>query len=209
MAARPSIPPKLDLAHLTGHGTRLRSKRRSTGFELPRRRPENLGNGFLELLGLKGTFVIAASDIDRDGVLDGDDKCPGTVDSYASQGLKPGHYDSSNLDLSATYGCSLEQILFCKPGANTGELRWGITPGTYNTWINQIGWSLDCQIDGVVALDGESKPLFENTDNEGMIDMFTADNDGDGVLDGQDVEPESKQNNGKPDWWCDKHPTKC
>ncbi len=155
------------------------------------------------------------NDEDGDGVLDVDDKCSGTTIWYSSDGLRPNHYDSSNMDLTTTYGCSCDQILYCKPGNNNGEYKWGCTEGTMNVWTDQIGWSPDCQANGIVAMEGESKDFFEDTDNAGTSDPFDLDNDNDGILDGDDSEPESapdeagQQGKGKPDWWCDKHPGRC
>ncbi|MBW2981342.1 hypothetical protein KY343_00550 [Candidatus Woesearchaeota archaeon] len=154
-------------------------------------------------------------DDDNDGVCNADDKCPATVAWYATQGLRPNHYDNSNMDLATTYGCSCEQILYCKPGANNGEQKWGCTEGTMNVWTNQIGWAPDCQVNGIVATEGEAKSILEDTDNAGMIDPLDGDNDNDGIPDGEDSEDDStpsepgQQGTGKPDWWCDKHPTKC
>jgi hypothetical protein len=154
-------------------------------------------------------------DSDGDGVPDDVDMCPGTTYWETPEGLRPNHYDSSNMDLTTTYGCSGEQILFCKPGANNGELTWGMTPGTLNVWISQTGWSLDCQVNGIVALEGEQKALLENTDGDILVDIIDFDNDNDGIVDSQDSEPEStpavagQQGTGKPDWWCEKHPGKC
>jgi len=84
-----------------------------------------------------------------------------------------------------------------------------------NVWINQTGWSPDCQIDGVVAVEGESRGLFEDTDNGGFPDILDGDNDNDDIPDSEDSEPESaptetgQQGSGMPDWWCDKYPEKC
>jgi hypothetical protein len=42
------------------------------------------------------------------------------------------------------YGCSCNDILVCKPGKNKGELKYGCTKGTINSWTKQIGWAKDC-----------------------------------------------------------------
>jgi len=177
-------------------------------------------------------------DSDGDGVPDSEDKCPDTVipEGVPTDALRPNHYaqmdgdmyfetntgsasnpyiTDSSYSIVDTYGCSCEQILYCKPGANNGEEKWGCTAGTMNVWTNQIGWSLDCQVNGIVALEGEAKPLLEDTDDAGMIDLLDGDNDNDGIPDGEDSEDDSKPTEpglpgtGKPDWWCDKHPGKC
>jgi len=153
-------------------------------------------------------------DDDNDGVLDADDKCPGTLEGYASEVLRPNHYDSSNLDLTLTFGCSADQILYCKPGENNGEYKFGITPGTFDVWTSQSGWSTDCQVNGIVVNEGEAKPFFENTDDSGLFDILDGDNDGDGIVDSEDSEDDSAgvgglPGTGKPDWWCDNHPGKC
>jgi hypothetical protein len=151
------------------------------------------------------------TDADLDGIPDTIDKCADTVAWFASEGLRPNHYDSSNMDYAATYGCGCDQILFCKPGANNGEYKFGCTEGTMNVWATQTGWSLDCQAGGIVAMEGEPKDLFENTDNADLPDIIDGDNDNDGIIDSEDSEPESapiepgKQGTGKPDWWCEAH----
>jgi hypothetical protein len=119
------------------------------------------------------------TDADLDGIPDTIDKCADTVAWFASEGLRPNHYDSSNMDYAATYGCGCDQILFCKPGANNGEYKFGCTEGTMNVWATQTGWSLDCQAGGIVAMEGEPKDLFENTDNADLPDIIDGDNDND------------------------------
>lgn len=71
-------------------------------------------------------------------------------------------------------------------------------------WISQQGWAPDCLVNGQVT-EGESKPLFENTDDTGFIDGFDADNDDDGIPDSDDVllddkDPEGDPDRGIPDW---------
>ena len=150
-------------------------------------------------------------DDDNDLVLDENDKCPETVNWNATQELKPNHYDSLNmLDLSITYGCSCKQILYCKPGKNNGEYKFGCSQGTYDIWItqDQESWALDCQDEnGVVAMEGVSKPFFENTDGGWLPDIFDGDNDGDGVPDNQDDMTEDSDLPGDPDYGIpDWHP---
>jgi len=163
--------------------------------------------------------LIAPADSDGDGVFDNwagiVDKCPETVipGNVPSEYLKPsGHIvPDTEYTFQDTFGCSCEQILYCKPGENKGEYKWGCSGGTMNVWVNQIGWSSNCQIDGVVALEGESKPVFENTDGSGLIDFFDTDNDGDQVSDSEDLleddgDSPASEGYGKPDWWEKKHP---
>lgn len=157
------------------------------------------------------------NDADDDGVCDDIDKCANTTAWYASQSIRPNHYDSSNINLSSTYGCSGSQILECKPGENNGEYKFGLTEGTISVWISQSGWSQDCQVNGIVALTGEQKSDLENTDSDqdGVIDALDDDDDGDGIPDIEDSELESRAiesgtyGDGKPDWWCDKNPSRC
>ncbi|RLG24161.1 hypothetical protein DRN85_08100 [Methanosarcinales archaeon] len=120
-----------------------------------------------------------------------------------------------------TFGCSCEQILFCKPGNNAGEYKWGCSEGTMHVWTSQIGWAPDCQTNGKIAIEGEAKEELENTDQDqdGIVDALDTDNDGDGIEDIEDTETDSraeevdpdhkKDGKGKPDWWCTKHPNKC
>ncbi|MBN2518019.1 MAG: putative metal-binding motif-containing protein, partial [Candidatus Altiarchaeota archaeon] len=150
--------------------------------------------------------VLDNADLDADGINDcTDDKCVGTSPSYASVELRPNHYDSSNLDLQQTYGCSCEQILFCKPGEDTGELKFGCSQGTVDIWTGQKGWAPDCLVEGKVLTEGVSKLFFEDTDSEGLIDLLDLDNDGDGVFDIDDDMIEDKdlpgdEDYGIPDW---------
>jgi beta propeller repeat protein/cysteine-rich repeat protein len=173
------------------------------------------GTLYAQIPRLVHTSVLALEDADEDGVADEEDKCLGTVAWYSTEGLRPNHYDSSNMDYAAAYGCGCDQILFCKPGANSGEHKFGCTDGTMDVWLTQEGWSPDCQVNNVVAMEGEPKDLFENTDNTDNIDIIDGDNDNDGIIDSEDSEPESapiepgKQGTGKPDWWCEAHPAKC
>jgi hypothetical protein len=148
-------------------------------------------------------------DADGDGVLDYMDKCDGTVDWYATQELKPNHYDSSNIVLTDTWGCSCEQILSCKPGQNSGEFKFGCSQGTYDIWVSQDpdSWAPDCQYNGVVAFEGIPKALFENTDDDWMPDLFDEDVDGDGVPDNEDDMIEDTDSPGDPDYGIpDWHP---
>ncbi|MBW2991577.1 hypothetical protein KY348_07820 [Candidatus Woesearchaeota archaeon] len=124
--------------------------------------------------------------------------------------LKPNHYDSSNWPASdVNFGCSCAQVLYCKPGSNNGEFKFGCSEGTKNIWESQDpdSWAPDCQVDDVVAMEGISKDLFENTDGTGWPDMLDGDNDGDGVSDGEDDMIEDKDLPGDPDYGIpDWHP---
>ena len=147
-------------------------------------------------------------DVDGDGVPNENDKCLGTISWTAEQELKPNHYENPDIsDLTGTYGCSCEQILDCKPGNNNGEYKFGCSQGTYDIWVTQDpdSWALECQVDGVVAMEGVSKALFENTDQEGAWDIIDGDNDGDGVADSdddmiEDSDPPGDPDYGIPDW---------
>ena len=198
------------------------------------------GDDYAKISGYVYTTVIGEyeeNDEDGDGVVDEVDKCAGTVlPETPLEELRPNHLadldgdlifetntgsaaahliEDSAYSLVDSYGCSCEQILYCKPGNNNGEQKWGCTAGTMDTWVNQLDWSLDCQVDGIVALEGESKDLLENTDGSDLVDLIDGDNDNDGIPDSEDSEDDSaapepgKQGKGTPDWWCDKHPTKC
>ena len=156
-----------------------------------------------------GSYQISYEDNDEDddSVCNDVDKCFGTTPWYAEQGLKPNHYDSSNLlDLTETYGCDCNQILYCKPGDDKGEYKFGCTEGTLNVWTEQIGWSLDCQIDGKVIQPGADKSFFTDTDGDWWIDALDGDADNDGVINGEDSMIEDAdlpgtEGYGTPDWY--------
>ena len=122
--------------------------------------------------------------------------------------VNPDIVDSQH-SLIDTYGCSCEQILFCKPGDNGGEYKFGCSSGTMNIWTTQTAWSFDCQIDGIVSSSGEDKDVLEDTDNDTILDIYDDDIDNDGVPDSLDSEIESANGDGNPDWWCEQHPNKC
>jgi len=154
------------------------------------------------------------ADNDADGFNDcnGADKC---VDVNAPvlasfQELKSNSYLP---DEEIGFGCTCEEVLYCKPGANLGEFKFGCSPGTYKIWNNQNGWAPDCQTDGIITHEGEDKGLFENTDNSELIDGFDSDNDNDAVEDIVDQQMDDADlvediGHGKPDWWEKKHPGK-
>lgn len=159
--------------------------------------------------------VADDADNDADGFNDcnGADRC---VDLSLSNvpasfiSLNPNHYLITD---QVGFGCSCEEVLFCKPGTNTGEFKYGCAQGTVNIWNNQNGWSTDCQTDGIVVMAGESKPLLTNTDGTGWIDGFDSNNDGDMLDDSvdsliDDADPIGSSGRGKPDWWEAKHPGK-
>jgi len=64
-------------------------------------------------------------DTDNDGILNADDKCPGTIDEQI------------------TYGCSCHQILDLKPGEDTMENRDGCSEGIIDVFTKAIGWAKD------------------------------------------------------------------
>ena len=108
-------------------------------------------------------------DLDNDNVNDCDnDKCLGTIlpeiIPLSLSGLSPNHFSDidgdgifetnigsknnpnivdSEFSLIDTFGCSVKQILECKPGNNNGELENGCTQGTLQNFINQNGWAKD------------------------------------------------------------------
>ena len=131
------------------------------------------------------------SDTDDDGVNDYEDLCPNTTlpDSVPTQTLKPNHYGRNFILL----GCSASQILYCKPGNNNGEYKFGITQGTVDVWSNQNGWAQDClDTNGKAILEGQQKPANIDTDNDGIPDSedsMTEDADNSG------------NNYGVPDWY--------
>ena len=78
---------------------------------------------------------------------------------------------------------------------------------TKHIWETQDpdSWALDCQLDGVVVIEGMSKSLVENTDGGIMIDAFDGDNDNDGASDSEDdmiddADPPGTPGHGTPDW---------
>ena len=175
-------------------------------------------------------------DDDNDGVCDTVDLCPDTIipESVPTSGeLRPNHYaqtdgdsffetnigskkeiiiENSQYTLTTTFGCNCYQILECKPGKNKGEYKHGCSEGTMNVFTNKLGWFNDCFLTGTLT-QGEEKPLFEDTSNDGWIDLLDPDNDNDGIPDDQEIDEgrdlDDKEEDGKPDWWCDKHPKKC
>ncbi len=185
-----------------------------------------------------GILYPAVPDSDNDGVNDQADKCPGTIlpeKSVPSQSLLPNAYAVTGTDgyfmtnagsagkpaivrsaynLSATYGCTCEQILYCKPGNSEGEYKFGCSQGTMSVWIGQSAWATDCQVNGKVARRGEEKSIFTDTDGSILPDILDGDDDNDGVWDAQDIEADAKpapngSTTGKPDWWCAEHRAKC
>ena len=122
----------------------------------------------------------------------------------AFQGLKPNHYA---IDTQIGYGCTCEEVLYCKPGTNNGEFKFGCSSGTFKIWQAQDpdSWAPDCQSGGVVVVEGVARALFENTDGDFLIDIFDTDNDNDGLSDGEDdmiedSDPVGDPDHGIPDW---------
>ena len=157
-------------------------------------------------------------DADNDGFNEctGADKCFGTVlpGTAPTDSLKPNNKGGS----STWMGCSCDQILECKPGADTGEYKYGCTPGTINVWTKQNGWAPLCQEltpwGTLVVKGGSPEPATLDTDNDGMPDTLDPDDDNDGIPDQLDSEPKSAatagmEGTGSPDWWCQQNPGKC
>jgi sugar lactone lactonase YvrE len=94
--------------------------------------------------GLKNTALFYISDSDLDGVSDDVDLCPGTNLSgpVPTQSLKPNSVGDSVLQKG---GCNCSQILACKRGSDTGEIKFGCSAGTINVWDKGIGWAKACQ----------------------------------------------------------------
>lgn len=195
---------------------------------------ESGGVIYAKMSGFIHTSLMSFKDEDNDRVLDVDDLCPGTIliDGITNE-LRPNNYADvdgdwvfevnagsknspdivdSEYTLVDTFGCNCEQILYCKPGENLGEIKHGCSQGTMNIFIAQSGWVGECFLDGTLV-QGENKALLENTDNSGWIDGFDGDNDNDGLTDGEEIDEgrqiDDAEEDGKPDWWCDKHPNKC
>ncbi len=148
-------------------------------------------------------------DSDDDTVCDIDDKCGDTAIWIVEQSLKPNHFDSTNWPISSAYGCGCDQVLYCKPGQNTGEFKFGCSQGTKEIWESQDpdSWAPDCQVDGVVTIEGVSKPFFENTDGDWIPDILDGDMDNDGVPDAEDDMAEDQDLPGDPDYGIpDWHP---
>jgi hypothetical protein len=142
------------------------------------------------------------ADMDCDGVWD--------------VGTAGGGHEPSEITASDMGGCSADQILNCKPGKNDGEYKHGLAPGTINVWLSRTGWFSQCiDEEGKSTKEGEEKSLLEDTNLDAESDPIDDDNDGDGIPDEEDTEPDSapvepgKQGKGSPDWWCNKHPNKC
>jgi len=154
-------------------------------------------------------YLIDDKDADEDGFNDcnGEDKCvelnlPGVPAEFVE--LNPNHF---LLNAQLGFGCNCEEVLYCKPGNNKGEFKYGCSAGTYKLWQAQSeeSWALDCQINGIVAMAGVGKPLFENTDAEGLIDILDGNNDGDALGDNvddmiEDKDPIDDPDHGMPDW---------
>ncbi len=104
------------------------------------------------------------------------------------------------------FGCSCAEVLYCKPGANNGEYKFGITQGTLNVWTDQTGWAQDClDANGKATLQGAQKPANTDTDNDGTPDEEDNDDDNDGIVDSEDSMTEDADNSGSnygiPDWY--------
>jgi len=187
--------------------------------------------------------IVDDVDDDTDGVNDCNlDNCLGsTADDAGVEGLRPNNYryDGDNwvwnagsqnapnvitagFTMSDTFGCSCDDMLICKPGNNGGEEKFGCTgspdglgsSATVGLFRNQQGWAQDNACFGPEGIvQGESKPLFTDTDGSGWIDGFDTDNDNDGTADTDDTliddaDLPGSSGRGKPDWWEKKNPGK-
>jgi hypothetical protein len=79
----------------------------------------------------RSVSVTVRKDADNDGVPDDLDYCPGTVGPQV------------------VLGCSVQQILACKPGQNGGEVKRGLSPGTLEIFGSlasgaPVGWAAQC-----------------------------------------------------------------
>jgi hypothetical protein len=99
--------------------------------------------------GSLNTFVGEVPDADGDGVPNCLDRCPNTTNlagPIPTRGvLRSGHLGDGDLLL----GCNADDILACKPGDNTGERYWGISPDTAQIFESidtrsPIGWAHGC-----------------------------------------------------------------
>jgi parallel beta-helix repeat protein len=129
-------------------------------------------------------------------------------------GVSGGGYEPATITNADMGGCDASQILECKPGKNSGEYKHGLSPGTVDIWLNKRGWYGSCMdFQGKITIEGEQKTLLTDTDNGGTPDLFDIDNDDDGFTDGEEIDMgrqiDDKEEDGKPDWWCEKHPSKC
>lgn len=96
----------------------------------------------LAVSGLLHTVLELLPDSDGDGVIDDDDRCPGTAldGPIPTVSLRIGNLG----DGQVIYGCNASQILECKPGNNVGETKFGLTPGSQNVFANGVGWAAAC-----------------------------------------------------------------
>jgi hypothetical protein len=125
----------------------------------------------------------------------------------------------SQYTIDDTFGFICTSILDCKPGNNVGEYNHGCSSGTMQVFTSKTGWAEDADGNGFpdCTYAGEDKGDLENIDSDmdGIIDALDDDNDGDGIPNVQDIEPDSKAvevgtaGTGKPIWWCEEHPGKC
>ena len=149
---------------------------------------------------------------DKDTDADGFNDC--TVDKCTSLQLpnppaafielKNNHY---SLSTQLGYGCTCEEVLYCKPGEDDGEFKFGCSEGTKKVWEaqSQDSWAPECQQNGVVVAPGISKSFFENTDRDMLLDIIDSDNDNDGLSDSvddmiEDKDPIGDSDHGVPDW---------
>jgi hypothetical protein len=86
------------------------------------------------------------TDADCDSVSDcSDDLCPDTVEWFAEKKLNPDHYDSSNLDITRTFGCGCDQIVNeCMPGGGKGLIKHGCPEDIITIFEAQTDWASGC-----------------------------------------------------------------
>jgi hypothetical protein len=122
----------------------------------PQNEAQGKSIGFTIYYTLRAPDLPCADDVDGDGVCDSRDVCQGTTKWYAEDHLLPNHYDSSNMNMISTHGCSCDQILSCKPGNNNGEYQYGCTGGTLTVWEQTPNsWIPNC-----VPIEGEEYNPF-------------------------------------------------
>ena len=95
---------------------------------------------------------------DKDADVDGfndctDDKCVNLALPNPSADFMELKYNHYAIDAQIGYGCTCEEVLYCKPGSDNGEFKFGCSQGTYNVWQEQSeeSWALECQVGGVVT----------------------------------------------------------
>lgn len=80
--------------------------------------------------------TITVIPADTDGVDDGVDVCPGSVDDPAPNRLKRNRIWTES-DLTDTFGCSASQIIE-DAGLGAGHARFGISKSALAAWIASV-----------------------------------------------------------------------